>query len=172
MAEQAPRTGRWLRAALGLSLAVNLLVVGLIAGAAYRFHGPHAVPHGMPRGAMHSYGTPYIMALPDDRRRAVFRDLRGKKDGGDMSRAARRALYDQVILALRAVPYEQQQVTQLLDRQRKATLRVQEASQTAWLAELAGMSDAERAAYADRLQDVLSRGRKRMHGGQKRRMGD
>lgn len=168
MAEQTPRTHRWLRVALGISLGVNLLVVGLIAGAAYRFHGPQ----GGPRGAMHSYGTPYIMALPDDRRRAIFRNLRDTKADGGMTRAERRALYDQVVAALRTVPFEVGQVTQVLDQQRTATLRVQEAAQAAWLAEIAGMTDADRAAYADRLQELLSRGPDRMHDRRHRRLAD
>jgi len=66
MAGFAFKSTKTLRWALGLSLGVNLLVLGLVAGAVYRFDGPHggAMRH------MRDYGTPYVMALPEERRRA------------------------------------------------------------------------------------------------------
>lgn len=151
MAAELTRNDKVLRWALGASLGVNLVIVGMIAGAAYRFNGPHAGP----MENMRSYGTPYIRALPDDHRRAVFDGLRKKKDSRILPRAARRALYDQTIAALRAEPFDLDRITMVLDAQRDATLGVQQSVQSAWLAEIASMSTKARTDYADRLETML-----------------
>ncbi len=163
MADQKIRSSKRMRWALGLSLAVNLLVVGLVAGAAYRVGGPHEGADGGPGGNLRNYGTPYIAALPQDRRRAIFKDLRANTGVGHMNRAARRAQYDQALEALRAVPFDLARVGAVLDAQREATLGVQQAVQDAWLTEIAAMDAPARAAYADRLQEVLERGPRRPH---------
>ena len=53
---------------LGVSLAVNLAVAGLIAGAFVR-KGSDALMRG---NAQVNYARPYIQALPLDQRREVF----------------------------------------------------------------------------------------------------
>jgi uncharacterized membrane protein len=154
--------GKWMQWALGLSLGVNLLVVGVVAGAAYRFDGPHSGPSG----TMRNFGTPYIVALEKDRRREVFKQLRQTRTDGPMTREARRALYDEAVLAIREEPFDLDRVIGVLDKQRNASVGVQQAAQAAWLAEIAGMDARARAAYADRLQEVLER-----HSGGKREKG-
>lgn len=151
------RSRTWMKWALGLSLGLNLLVVGLVAGAAYRFDGPH----GGPGANRHDFGAPYIIALPEDRRRAIFKELRAGRQDKSTSRAARRALYAEAVAAIRAEPFDLARVTGVLDTQRDATIGVQQAAQSAWLAEIASMDAPARAAYADRLQEVLARGPKR-----------
>ena len=78
-----------------------------------------------------------------------------------MSRRARRAMYDQIIVALRADPFDPAAVRKVLDAQRRAALGVQDAGQAAWLAKITDMDSAARAQYADRLQQVLERGPRR-----------
>lgn len=156
-AQPVARKDKRMKWALGLSLGLNLLVVGLVAGAAYRFDGPH----GGPGASRHDFGAPYIIALPDDRRRAIFKNLRADRQDKFTSRAARRALYAEAVAAIRAEPFDPARVTAVLDTQREATLGVQQAAQSAWLAEIASMDAAARDAYADRLQEVLARGPKR-----------
>ncbi len=153
MAPTKARNGMWMRWALGLSLGVNLLVVGVVAGAAYRFDGPH----GGPSGNMRNFGTPYIAALEKDRRREIFKQLRQTRTDAPMTREARRGLYDEAVDAIRAEPFDLDRVTAVLDKQRNASMGVQQAAQAAWLAEIAEMTAPARAAYADRLQEVLER---------------
>lgn len=159
MAQTGVENGKWMRWALAVSLGVNLLVVGLVAGAAYRFDGPH----GKPIGSMRDFGTPYIAALEKDRRREIFRQLRKSSEAGSMTREARQALYGEAVTALRAVPFDLARVSAVLEQQRLAASGVQQAAQGAWLAEIAAMDAPARAAYADRLQEVLTRGPKRKH---------
>ena len=163
MAGFAFKSTKTLRWALGLSLGVNLLVLGLVAGAVYRFDGPHggAMRH------MRDYGTPYVMALPEERRRAVFVDARKGREDKSVSRAARRALYQEALTAIRAEPFDPAEARRVLDLQRDATLTVQQTVQNAGLAELAQMSAPERAAYADRVEEMLKRGKKGKRDGAK-----
>jgi len=168
MASDLTKNGKWMRWALGLSLGVNLLVVGLVAGAAYRFDGPH----GGPGGSARDFGTPYIAALAKDRRREIFKGLRQDRPAGHLDRAARRALYSEVVQALRADPFDVTRVRSVLDQQASASVTVQQAVQDAWLAEIASMDASERAAYADRLQEVLARGPKHKKDQRKSRQDD
>ena len=107
------------------------------------------------------------MALPEERRRAVFADARKGREDKSVSRAARRALYQEALTAIRAEPFDPAEARRVLDLQRDATLTVQQTVQNAWLAELAQMSAPERAAYADRIEEMLKRGKKGKRDGAK-----
>ena len=169
MAEKRAGNGRYLRWALGLSLGVNLLVLGLVAGAAYRFDGPG----GGAFGNMRSYGAPYIMALPEDARRAMFRDLRRDRQDRSVSRAEHRAQYDEALDILRSDAFDPARLSAVLGDQRAVALDVQETVEQAWLAEISQMDADARAAYADQLQEVLEKGPKRGRGkGKGDRSGD
>lgn len=157
MAPTKAGNGKWMRWALGLSLGVNLLVAGLVAGAAYRFDGPH----GRSIGSMRDFGTPYIAALDKDSRREIFRHMRQTAANGPMTREERRALYNEAVLAIRAEPFDKDRVIRVLDSQRTASVGAQQAAQAAWLAQVEAMDASARAAYADRLQEVLNRDTKR-----------
>ncbi len=163
--EPRPRTPRRFKVALGLSLALNLLFVGLIAGAVWRNHGGGDMRPGGPR--LQSYAAPYVHALPRAERRALNRSIRAAHPR--LGRAARRAVYAQMLTALRAEPFDAAAIQQVLDDQRSAILGVQQAAQTKWMAAIVNMSQAERLAYADRLQQQIEKGgrdqRKRQHDG-------
>ncbi|WP_195820774.1 periplasmic heavy metal sensor [Roseobacter sp. MH60115] len=153
-----PRISRRIKVILGLSLALNLAVVGLIAGTALR-HGDEK--RGGPRSAgFGAYGLPYMIALPREERRSVIQAVRAGKKGDLPDRAARRALYLEALTALRASPFDAQALSDVVTRQAQTTIRVQQVAQDAWLEVVANMSDAERAAYAEEIEEVLRRGPK------------
>ena len=56
------------------------------------------------------------------------------------------------------VPFDTVVVQALLEQQAQATVEVQEALHQQWLARVSGMSDDERAKFADRLEDVVKHG--------------
>lgn len=143
----------WIRLLLVGSLAVNLLGVGLFAGAAWRHAGHGARPPGPA-----SYGEPYVRAMPRKDRREMFRAMRAAGGAALPDRAARRAMYAQVVTALRAQPFEAETLREVIDRQGAATRAVQAAAQAAWLDHVGRMAPAARAAYADAIEEVLSRG--------------
>jgi hypothetical protein len=139
----------------GLSLAVNLAVVGLIAGAALRKGA-----HGMARaGGPSAYARPYIQALPHDDRRAIFEAVRSDKNGA--GRGGRRAHYQQVLTELRAEVFVRSQIEAALKQQTEKALSGQNGVQTQWLNRIEKMNLQERRDYADAVEDVLKRGPKR-----------
>ena len=151
---QRARAPRWMRIAFGVSLALNLAVVGVLAGTFARFGGPPSRGPGMI-----SYATPYVRALPRDAQREIFHAVRDQLPKDTNSRQARRALYAEMIEALKADPFDPAQVQTVLDRQNAAALAVQAAAHTAWLAHVAAMSPEDRAAYADNVSEVMRRGK-------------
>jgi uncharacterized membrane protein len=152
------KTGNIWRWALGGSVALNLVFIGLLGGAALRSTGDIG-RDGFDRGdpVMRGYATPYVRALPEDARRTLRTALRNGPDANLMSRAERRAQYRQMVDVIRAEPFEAQAARQVLDAQSQAVLGVQAAAQDLWLTQISQMSDRERAAYADRLEEVLAR---------------
>ncbi|WP_300014568.1 periplasmic heavy metal sensor [uncultured Roseobacter sp.] len=153
-----PRISRRIKVILGLSLALNLAVVGLIAGTALR-HGDEK--RGGPRSAgFGAYGLPYMIALPREERRSVIQAVRAGKKGDLPDRAARRALYLETLAVLRASPFDAQALSDVVTSQAQTAIRVQQVAQDAWLEVVANMSDAERAAYAEEIEEVLRRGPK------------
>ncbi|WP_299724645.1 periplasmic heavy metal sensor [uncultured Tateyamaria sp.] len=149
-AETTPRRcPLWIKIALALSLALNLAIAGLVAGFVLR-GGPLAG-----RGPSMGYAMPYVLALPREDRREVFRTLRNDKDLPD--RRARRAAYSEMIAALQATPFEVSAVEAVLARQGEGASRVQAVAQAAWLEAVSGFSDEERLAYTARMQEALDR---------------
>ena len=151
----APRPRLGFRILLGASLALNLLVIGLIAGAAWRHGGgPGKGWHHAPPG-LQSYAAPYVRALPREARRDLHRGLR--REVGGAGRAERRALYAEMLAALRATPFDAAAVEAVLGTQRERVLALQAAGQARWLATVTAMTPEARARYADRLEEELRR---------------
>ncbi len=149
--------GRRVRWALGLSLAVNLLLIGALAGAGYRHAGGPGARERTGPGAM-SYAMPYMQALPRAERRAMRQQMQGQDTP---SRDTRRAQFQQMLAALRAAPFDAAAVRAVLDAQQAAGAAVQASAQAAWLDRVTRMDDTARASYADALEDVLARGPRR-----------
>ncbi|MGC1495880.1 MAG: periplasmic heavy metal sensor [Sulfitobacter sp.] len=160
-----PRRKRIMRWALALSLGVNLVFVGLFAGAAYRNAGGPGAPWRGEGPGMRNYATPYVQALPRETRRELHLGLRrGDGQAKPLSREERRALYQQMLSVLRADSFDPTAAKNVLSAQRDAILGVQSAAQAAWLDEIAQMDAPERAAYADELEKVLKRGPRKRRG--------
>ena len=165
----ADQTSKWrkldMRWMLAASLGLNLLFVGSFMGAAYRHVGGPGAPGGDEPPAMRSYATPYVLALPREKRRALFDALRGGDQGvAPLSRQERRALYAQMVTTLRATPFDPDAAEHVLSAQRDAVLGVQSAAQSMWLKEVTNMAPDERATYADELEKMLKRGARRPGG--------
>lgn len=144
------------RIALPLSLALNVLVIGLVIGALLR--GPdHA-----PRSVDLSLG-PLTRALDEADRAALGERLRGDLEAGRRppppGMAARAGELRAVLAALRAEPFDAEALTARLDAQRARARDWADAGQAGLVAHLSQMSPAQRAAFADRLEaEFRSRG--------------
>lgn len=155
--DMEPKTVRGIKMVLIASLALNLLILGAVAGVMMRKDKPLA-RDGSPAG-MSSFGMPYLRALSKEDRRQISEDLRAKGFDRRAARSDRRAHYEQVLTALRAKPFAAEALENALAQQRAAATSTLETSQAAWMAHVTKMSQEDRAAYADRLQQVLERGK-------------
>lgn len=141
---------RWLRWLLGVSLALNLAVLGLGIGAALRFHDPDRMPP--PR----SVATALIREMPEERRQALReRAFVPHADPG----ARRREDAQEVSAALKTVPFDAATLRAVLVRHGDRRAAFQVSVLDAWLDQVLGMTDAERAAYAGRLERAIGRDR-------------
>jgi len=145
-----PRTPLWLRLTLLGSLALNLLVIGAVAGA-FVFGGPE-------HRALRDRGDPvpvFIRALDPTDRRALRQDLLENlrdraRDRGGMIEDFRTSL-----AALRATPFDAEGFAALLGDQSARRAQRDAIGRAALAERIAAMSDAERAAYAARIEDNL-----------------
>lgn len=150
------RPGRGLRIALIASLALNLLFVGLLAGGVMTGAQRHVAPIGGPDLRA------LWRALPEDDRRAMrarFRD-----EANEPARIPRTERRTQVaegeaemLALLRAETFDAAAFAALLESRRTTMATRAEAAQTAFVARLAELGAAERAAIAERYEAQRNR---------------
>ncbi|MEM1065061.1 MAG: periplasmic heavy metal sensor [Pseudomonadota bacterium] len=151
-----PRCPLWMRLTLVASLAVNLLIAGIVGGAML---GKGDRGPGQEFRAARDLGPmPLVMALERDDRRVLGRSLRSEAQGMRLSREEMRARFEALLVALRAEPFAPDVVAGLLSEQRGLAAERQSLGQDKLLAHFASMSAGERRAYADRLEASLRRG--------------
>lgn len=138
---------RWLLVA---SLALNLLVAGLVLGAVLRHDGP--------RRPMQMGPGPFAQALSPEDRRAILSELRDRPDLGPPSREERRQAMAEVLAALRSEPFDRDRAEAAMGAQSDRMATVQRAIQAAMVDRIGAMSPEDRAAFADRLESELERG--------------
>ena len=149
-----PKAGRKLRIALAVSVALNLLIVGLVAGAALRGGPPDRMVRDLDFG-------PFTEALTSEDRDALRRDfIRQAPDLRDMRRQMRDD-FRSVLAALRADPFDAEALRDVVANQGDRMAARLALGQDLFLARIAAMTPAERAAFADRLEHRLERGPKR-----------
>ncbi|KPQ08173.1 MAG: putative integral membrane protein [Rhodobacteraceae bacterium HLUCCA12] len=151
----ASRKGRALRILLVVSLALNLLVLGVLAG-------------GLWTGARHERTSSVsdlralIMAMPDDTRRDLRVAVRARQaEQSALDRDARRARdaarRDEISELLRAPEFDAQAFLALLDSERAERARRTEWLHDAIAAHIATLDGDARATIADRLDARAAR---------------
>lgn len=148
---------RWVKPLLFVSLAVNLLIVGIVVGWSFS-DGRKDRPQGPIRGVL---GEPFVRALPDTARQAIRRDIENERGRISESRDVLRQRFQAFLEALRNEPFQPDNVTRLLQEQRQVGILRQEFGEELLLRRLSEMTPAERSAYADRLERELRRLRRR-----------
>lgn len=160
--EPAPRrSGRWLAVALVISVGLNLLVAGFVAGALLSREARDGRP--APAALARDLGLgPYVAALSPSDRRAIGRAVRAEiraQGAPDRGRIEIRRSFAGVLAALRAEPFDEGALADLLAAQVERAESRRRLGQEAFVAQLAEMTPQERRAFADRLERILTRGR-------------
>jgi hypothetical protein len=153
----------WLRVVLGVSLALNLLVLGLVGGTMVRYGGLDGM-----RPPPRSVGAALFRALPGEDRRALWDRSYAMPMANGMSmsenmpkghHARQMAQARAVSAALRVTPFDRQALAAILQEQAVRREGLQQSVQQAWLDRVADMTDEERLAYSTRLDHAMDRPR-------------
>ncbi|GAA0285532.1 periplasmic heavy metal sensor [Rhodovulum strictum] len=152
-----PRTPVWVRVALVASLALNLMVLGVVGGAVLKRDMPPRA--GFVPG---DYG-PYSRALSEPDREALRAAYRAEAPRLRENREAVRQSFRDLQAALRAEPYDHARVVALVEAQQARVQDHATLMRGLTLDRVAAMNPEERAAFADRLERVLRRGPPREH---------
>lgn len=146
----------WVRALLVVSVALNLLIFGMIAGWIISPDGPRG-DRRIERPAYGVLGAPFIGALSREDRQIVVDELRDMAPRLSENRQALRARLTELNAALRADAFDRATIEALLDAQRETALARQRVGERLLLDRLQTMTADERRAFADRLERGLKR---------------
>ena len=153
MAEQTTnKSTRLLRNMLVVSLAANLIIVGLVVGTVVSGR----LGDGGPRSVNIGNGS-ITRALSPEERRAVGDQLR---HGQGLSRAARRAMGERVVNALRQEPFDSDVLRDVLAGQGVRMKALREQAQDAIIVQIENMSTERRAEFADQVEREMTRPRR------------
>ncbi|MCG6903710.1 MAG: periplasmic heavy metal sensor [Rhodobacter sp.] len=152
-----PRPRRLGRIVLFVSLAFNLLIVGLVAGAMLR--GNHGHDRGRPEVLRALGFGPFVSALPRADRDALGEAIKREAGSFRENRKMLRGQFEALLAALRADPFDAEEALRLIDAQQSRIGERQAIGQRLLLERINAMSAAQRAEYADALDRALTRRR-------------
>ena len=146
------KPGRRLRLALIASLAVNLLVIGVLAGGAWRSKQFEPGPPGQPdiRALWHAMPRE---ARSELRERSRERGPMGERPSREERRERAAAMNASLLAALRSEPFDPAQFAALMQGDRDALQQRIDAANAAFAAQLAALTPAQRAEMADELEE-------------------
>jgi len=151
---------RWMRVLLGVSLALNLLVIGLVSGAYVRMGGLQGLDRL--RAPPRTVGAAMFRELSGEDRRALRDRSNGMNMGGSMPMTHHARLMAEameVSEAVRAVPFDPQALSDILEQQARKRQGFQKSVQQVWVERVTTMSASEREAYGARLLHAMNRPR-------------
>lgn len=147
-AAPSPSGASWIKIALAVSVALNLAVAGLAAGAFLK-DGPG---RGMPKDL--SFG-PFSDALNGEDRRALRTAVKDRMPSFRESRAEARAEFATLLGALRASPFDEAALQSALAAIKTRNANRLELGRSLIEARILQMSQVERLAFAERLENGL-----------------
>jgi uncharacterized membrane protein len=148
-------TARWVKVALVASLALNLLILGIVGGAWLSPDGPRG--DRMERAGRDMGATPFIRALEPGDRQALVRSLRREEEPLRQNREELRLRFEALLASVRADPFDPWAVESLLQLQRSAATERQMIGERLLVEQLTTMTPEARDAFADRLEQSLRR---------------
>lgn len=149
------KTKLWIRILLAVSLCLNIGFLGLIGGAAWRYHSTGGEKMRTPGAPTASF---YMRALDRDDRRALgikMRDAgrKNKKLPSDI-----RAGFEAALDILRADEFDAQAFDQIVRQHAKTADARLNSAREVFLDHITTLSAEDRQAYADRLEKTLRKG--------------
>ena len=136
-----------------LSLALNLAVVGIVAGAVISGR----VGDGPPRNIELGLG-PMIRSLAPQERRDILRDLRQARVLRDLDPRGR---VEGIVTTLKAEPFDEAALRAILSEQAARVGNLQATAQDAFVAVVLEMTPERRATFADQLREESAKERPR-----------
>lgn len=165
----APRSPRWMRIVLVASLALNLAGIGIVTGAVLG----HSKRPPRPVAVNELGFGPYTDALSSEDRRALRSAFVERAPDFRELRKLMKADFDRLLTILRSEPYDAAAAAEVISAQGERARRGFELGHDLLLERLQTMAPEERAAFADRLEEVITRprghpGKGRERGGEER----
>lgn len=158
MGNVTPGNTKAIKIGLAASLAINLLIVGAVGGA-YLSGGSRddrVIGQGHTEGGAGAFGV-FSKAMSPDDRRAVRQALRARQDEFRAGRRAARQEVATVIRSLQEKPFDAASLTSAFEAQKKRASDRVSLGQKVLIERIIAMTDAERQAYAGRLEEVVDR---------------
>jgi uncharacterized membrane protein len=137
------RTPRWMLVALFASLAVNLLVVGSVAGAVWRFRTPPPWASAVTPNLLG-----YASTLPSERRQHIWDQTVEERGHIRPFRRAVRAAREETIKTLVAEPFDRSKFVAAQTQQSEAENRARAAVQDLFIKIADNLSPQERHAFS------------------------
>ncbi|MEL6647998.1 MAG: periplasmic heavy metal sensor [Pseudomonadota bacterium] len=152
----APQPRRlWVRILLAVSLAFNLLVIGAVIGVAVK--GGPLPGADTPRHMVDAAIGPLTRALTKQDRRAIGRQIRQAQGDDAWGRRAHRQSLRRMLALLQETPFDRDAFAAELEGSITGLKGRMSSASQALVAHLSDMSDSERAAYAARVKEAMTR---------------
>ena len=134
----------------GISLALNLLIIGAVGGAMIRMSKGPVANH-------RASGLLYMRALNFEDKKSFRKELFRNKDSRKIGRAKKYSSYSSAVKILKKDPFDRKAFEELLDQQTKYSKSSQRSARLALVAQIAKMTKEERMIYAKRLANLIDR---------------
>ena len=132
----------------GISLALNLLIVGALGGAMLRVGKGPVVKH-------RASGNLYMRALNFEDKKALRKELFKNKDSPKVIRAKEHSSYSSAVKILRKYPFDRKAFEDLLDQQTKYSKSRPSLARAVLITKIENMTKKERLIYSKRLEDLI-----------------
>ena len=132
----------------GISLALNLLIVGALGGAMLRVGKGPVVKH-------RASGNLYMRALNFEDKKALRKELFKNKDSRKIIRAKEHSSYSSAVKILRKYPFDRKAFEDLLDQQTKYSKSRPSSARVVLITQIENMTKEERLIYSKRLEDLI-----------------
>ena len=132
----------------GISLAINLLIIGALGGALSRAGKGPMVKH-------RTSGFLYMRALNFEDKKVLRKKLFRNKDSRKIIRAKEHSSYSSAVKILKKDPFDRKAFENLLDEQTRYSKSELGSARAALVAQIANMTKEERLIYSQRLDDLV-----------------